>query len=66
MVLGVAAIVSYTTQEIVKQALETVSTKRILEWAKETLGQSVQAKRKIAFSTAPDAEQKWDQLLDGI
>lgn len=66
MVLSVAAIVSETTQDTVKQALETVPTKRILEWAKETLGQSVQAKRKIAFSTAPGAEQKWDQLLDAL
>jgi len=66
MVLGVAAIVSETTQDTVKQALETVPTKRIIEWAKETLGQSVQSKRKIAFSTAPDAEQKRDQLFDTL
>jgi len=64
MVLGAAAIVSHTTQEVVKKAMETVSTKQVLEWIKEKLGQSIQSKRKIVFSTAPDAEQKRDQLLD--
>ncbi len=66
LVLGTAAIVSHTTQEVVTKAMETVPTKKVTEWIKEKLGQSVQSKRNIAFSTAPDAEQKRDQLLNSI
>lgn len=65
-VLGVAAIVSDTTHEVIKKTMETVPTKRVIEWAKQKLGQSVQSKRKIAFSSSLNAEQKWDQLLPAI
>jgi hypothetical protein len=51
LVLGTAAIVSDTTQEVVTKAMETVPTKKVIEWIKEKLGQSVQSKRNIAFST---------------
>ena len=66
LVLGTAAIVSHTTQEVVAKAMETVPTKKVTQWIKENLGQSVQSKRNIAFSTAPEAEQKRDQLLNSI
>jgi len=66
LVLGVAAIVSHTTEEVVTKAMETVPTRKVTEWIKEKLGQSVQSKRNIAFSTARDAEQKRDQLLNSI
>jgi hypothetical protein len=66
MVLGTAALVAETTLDTIKKAMETVPTKRVIEWAKETLGQSVQSQRKIAFSIAPGAEQKRDQLLEEI
>ena len=66
LILATAAIVSHTTQDVVAKAMETVPTKKVIEWIKEKLGQSVQAKRKIAFSTAHNSEQKLDQLLDSI
>ena len=66
LVLSVAAIVSETTQEVVQSAMDTVPTKKVLEWTKKHLGQSVQAKRKIAFSNAKNSEQKWDQLFDEL
>jgi hypothetical protein len=66
LVLSVAAVVSETTQEVVQQAIETVPTKKVLEWTKKHLGQSVQAKRKIAFSNTNNSEQKWDQLFDEL
>ncbi len=50
LLLGVAAIVSTTTAEVVQKALETVPTKKVLDWCKETLGKSVYAKRKEAFA----------------
>jgi hypothetical protein len=66
LVLSVAALVSETTREVVQQAMETVPTKKVLEWTREHLGQSVQAKRKIAFSNTKNAEQIWDQLVDEL
>jgi hypothetical protein len=66
LILGAAAIVSHTTQEVVTKAMETVPTKKVTEWVKNKLGQSLQSKRNIAFSTTQDAEQKRDQLLDSI
>jgi len=66
LVLSVAAVVSETTQEVVQKAMETVPTKKVLEWTKKHLGQSVQSKRKTAFSNTKNSEQKWDQLFDEI
>ena len=66
LVLSVAAVVSETTQEVVQRAMETVPTKNVLEWTRRHLGQSVQAKRKIAFSDINKSEQKWDQLFDEL
>ena len=66
LVLSVAALVSETTQEVVQKAMETVPTKKVLEWTREHLGQSVQAKRKIAFSNTKNSEQIWDQLFDEL
>jgi len=66
LVLSVAAVVSETTREVVQNAMETVPTKKVLEWTREHLGQSVQAKRKIAFSNTKNSEQIWDQLFDEL
>ena len=66
LVLSAAAVVSETTREVVQKAMETVPTKKVLEWTREHLGQSVQAKRKIAFSNTKNAEQIWDQLFDEL
>jgi hypothetical protein len=66
LVLSVAAVVSETTREVVQKAMETVPTKKVLEWTRLHLGQSVQAKRKIAFSNTKNTEQIWDQLLDQV
>jgi hypothetical protein len=66
LVIGAAAMVSHTTQEVVTKAMETVPTKKIIEWIKENLGQSVQSKRNIIFSTAQNSEQKRDHLLNSI
>ena len=66
LVLGVAAVVSENTQEVVQKAMETVPTKKMLEWIKKHLGQSVQSKRNIAFSNTNNSEQKWDQLFDEL
>jgi hypothetical protein len=62
MLLSVAAVVSKTTVDVVQKAMETVRTKQVLVWCKETLGKSLQSKRKEVFETYNKMEQKWDQL----
>lgn len=66
LVLSAAAAVSETTREVVQKAMETVPTKKVLEWTREHIEQSVQAKRKIAFSNTKNAEQIWDQLFNEL
>lgn len=62
LLLGLAAMVSTTTPAVIQKALETVPTKQVWAWCQETLGQTVQAKRREAFASLKRAEQKWDQL----
>ncbi len=49
LVLSAAAMVAPTTAEVMLQAAETVSTKTVLNWCRETLGRSVQSMRKALF-----------------
>jgi hypothetical protein len=65
LVLSIAAMVSTTTGEVIQKALQTVPTKRVLAWCKETLGQSVQSKRRKAFARPKETEQKRDQFKAG-
>ncbi len=58
LILGLSAMVATTTQEVIQQALETVSTKQVLAWCQKTLAQSVQAKRREVFGCLDRAEQK--------
>jgi hypothetical protein len=61
LLLALAASVAETTTEVVRQALEAVSTKKVLTWCRENLGQSVQAQRRTAFASPGRTEQKWNQ-----
>jgi hypothetical protein len=62
LLLCIGAMVATTTTEVVQKALETVPTKQVLAWCRETLGQSVQAMRREAFDSYDRTEQKRDQL----
>ncbi len=62
LLLTIAAMVAQTTQEVIRTALQTVPTQRVLQWANDNLGPSVQAQRKKAFSTQKQTEQKWSPL----
>ena len=62
LVLALGAIVSHTTSDIIKQALESVPTKTVLTWCREKLGKTVQATRRRLFASQHNAEQKQDQL----
>lgn len=63
LVLSLPAMVSTTTENIIHKAMEAVPTKKILDWCKKYIGESLQAKRKEAFKTQGKKEQKWEQLL---
>jgi hypothetical protein len=50
LILGLSAMVSTTTHEIIQTALETVPTKKVLAWCQDVLGPTLQAKRRAALS----------------
>jgi len=64
MLLSIASMLSKTTQDVIRTALETVPTKKISEWFKENIGNSVQSKKKEISVIVKKAEQKRDQFLD--
>jgi hypothetical protein len=66
LILSIAAMVAKNTLDIVQNAIETVRTKDVLKWCREMLGESVQAKRKKAFSDEKKTEQKWDQVGEAV
>jgi hypothetical protein len=58
LLLGLGALVSTTTSAVIQKALETVPTKQVEIWRQQTLGQTLQSKRREAFATSKNAEQK--------
>ena len=56
LILGVCAMVANMTREVIRQALETVSTKQVLDWCREMLGSSVQSQRRAVFSALSESE----------
>ena len=52
LVLGIAAIVSKTTSEIIRSAMEMTPVKTVLEWQRNKLGPTLQARRMEAFGSA--------------
>jgi hypothetical protein len=61
LLLSLAACVSKTTIDVVKNAMESVKTKTVIEWQKNNIGKSVQAKRMSAFRFPKILEQKMHQ-----
>lgn len=64
LLLSLPAMLSTTTGEVIHQAMEMVSTKKVLDWCSKYIGKSLQAKRREAFKFQDKTEQKWDQLYD--
>lgn len=56
MLLSFAAFLAKTTQDAIQTALQAVPTKKIREWVKENIGQSVQSQRKAFLKVARSAE----------
>ena len=50
MILGMAACVVKPTHHAIQSALEAIKTKDLEAWTTGNLGQSVQAKRRLAFA----------------
>ncbi len=63
LLLGLCALVSTTTLEVIERAMESVSTETVLAWCKEHLGRSLQARRRAAFKPREQTEQNWDGRL---
>jgi hypothetical protein len=66
LLLGLAASVSETSQDVVQKALASVPTKKVFQWFKDNVGQSVQSKRKEVKKIARKAEQLWDYDCTGV
>ena len=48
-ILAIGAIVSTLSDDIIKNALASVSTKNVIKWCKDNMGETVQSKRLGAF-----------------
>jgi hypothetical protein len=66
LLLSMGAMVATTTADVILKALESVPTKKVLTWCKETLGRSVQAKRRSALTAHAKMEQKRDQVVAAV
>jgi hypothetical protein len=60
LLLALCAMVATTTTDVIHQALETVPTNTIVTWCRNSLGLSVQAKRRRTFASHK-TEQKRNQ-----
>jgi hypothetical protein len=66
MLLGLAASVSELTLETVNKAMASVSNEKLWNWIKENVGKSVYSKRKEAYDSVKNKEQKWDENLTAV
>jgi hypothetical protein len=57
LLLGLGALVSQTTGEVVRAALESCPMKKVWNWCRSKLGESVQRKRRLAYPSGK-AQQK--------
>ena len=50
LILGIGAFVGTLTVDDVKEALISTPVKKVLKWCEEELGETLQSKKKIAYS----------------
>jgi len=60
MILSMAAAVAVPTRELIEDAFAAVRAKDISQWVAQTIGVSMQAKRRRAFQPT---EQKQDKKM---
>jgi len=58
LILGAAAMVAPTDQQVVRAAMERVSTAEVQQWCRDHLGESVQAQRRRLFATSTSSRTK--------
>jgi len=63
LILSIGAVVSKTTSDVLKRALETVNVNMINEWSKEKVGTTIQAQRKKLYKLKR-MEQNLDSKMD--
>lgn len=63
LVLALGAVAAETTLEVVKKAMEKVSTADVQEWCKKHIKKSLQMRRIESFKGVSKLEQKKNQLL---
>lgn len=62
LLLALPALVSKTTDEVIRKAMESTPVKKVHEWYRENIKSSVQSSRKNAFKFSMHEEQILDQL----
>lgn len=62
LLLTLPALVSKTTDEVIRKAMESTPVKNIYDWYKENIKSSLQLKRKKAFDFSIAEEQNLDQI----
>jgi hypothetical protein len=63
LLLALPALVSKTTEEVIRNAINSTPVKKVHDWYSENIKSSVQSKRKKAFEFPTKKEQNMDQLL---
>jgi len=63
LLLALPALVSETSESVMRKALESTPTKFVINWYRKNIIKSVQAKRVEAFKTTHKMEQKQNQYL---
>jgi hypothetical protein len=58
LILGAAAMVAPTDQQVVRAAMETVSTTEVQQWCRDHVGESVQAQRRRLFAASTSSGTK--------
>ena len=57
LLLGIAALVSETTPEVVREALESCRTKQVTQWCRQHLGPTLASKRRLAYAADKNPDE---------
>jgi len=63
LLLALPALVSKTTDDVIRSAMENTPVKKVLGWYKDNIKSSVQSKRRKAFDFSNQAEQNLDHVV---
>ena len=66
MILGLAAAVSDFNMDTVRNAMESIPTRKVWDWVKRKVGKSVYSQRKEFRGISKLQEQNWAEILDSV